>query len=198
MIKLPTSVSCQNNRDPIIKELARIFKKTSNVLEIGSGTGQHAVWFAPRLPWLDWQPSDLENHQDNINKWLRSYPAPNLRKPIVLDVGSVWPKTCYDAIFSANTSHILSWKNVEHMITGAASMLPKNGIFCLYGPFKIRGIDLAPSNVAFDKKLKVSSPKRGLRHVEMIDKIAVSSGLQMTENVSMPENNRILSWIKFM
>ena len=197
-MKLPTSVSCQKNRDPIVKELARIFKKTSKVLEIGSGTGQHAVWFAPRLPWLDWQPSDLENHQDDINKWLRSYPAPNLRKPIVLDVGSVWPKTCYDAIFSANTSHILSWENVEYMITGAASMLPKNGIFCLYGPFKIRDMDMAPGNAAFDKKLKVSSPKRGLRHVEMIDKIATSSGLQMTENVSMPENNRILSWIKFM
>jgi cyclopropane fatty-acyl-phospholipid synthase-like methyltransferase len=197
-MKLPTSVSCQKNRDPIVKELARIFKKTSKVLEIGSGTGQHAVWFAPRLPWLDWQPSDLENHQDDINKWLQNYPAPNLRKPIVLDVSSVWPKTCYDAIFSANTSHILSWENVEHMITGAASMLPKNGIFCLYGPFKIRDMDMAPGNAAFDKKLKVSSPKRGLRHVEMIDKIATSSGLQMTENVSMPENNRILSWIKFM
>ncbi len=197
-MKLPTSVSCQKNRDPIVKELARIFKKTSKVLEIGSGTGQHAVWFAPRLPWLDWQPSDLENHQDDINKWLQNYPAPNLRKPIVLDVSSVWPKTCYDAIFSSNTSHILSWENVEHMITGAASMLPKNGIFCLYGPFKIRDMDMAPGNAAFDKKLKVSSPKRGLRHVEMIDKIATSSGLQMTENVSMPENNRILSWIKFM
>ena len=156
------------------------------------------MWFAPRLPWLDWQPSDLENHQDDINKWLQNYPAPNLRKPIVLDVSSVWPKTCYDAIFSANTSHILSWENVEHMITVAASMLPKNGIFCLYGPFKIRDMDMAPGNAAFDKKLKVSSPKRGLRHVEMIDKIATSSGLQMTENVSMPENNRILSWIKFM
>ena len=196
-MKLPISVSCQNNRDPIVQQLARIFKETSQVLEIGSGTGQHAVWFAPRLPWLDWQPSDLENRQSDINSWLNVYPAPNLRKPIVLDVSNVWPKTCYDAIFSANTSHILSWENVQYMITGAASILPKDGIFCLYGPFKFHGIDLAQSNATFDMELKATSPKRGLRHVELIDEIAQRLGLKITENLSMPRNNRILLWEKF-
>ena len=196
MTILPISLSCQNNRDPIIEQLVLLFKQTSKVLEIGSGTGQHAAWFSPRLPWLDWQPSDLENRQDDINKWLHAYPAPNLCKPIVLNVCEAWPKTPYDAVFSANTSHILSWKNVKYMITGAASVLPKDGIFCLYGPFKFRDIDMAPSNIAFDKRLKESSPNRGLRQVEMIDEIAQRLGLQMTGNLSMPKNNRILSWRK--
>lgn len=193
----PFSQACENNKQPILTVLARIFKDSRHVLEIGSGTGQHAVFFARELAHLTWQTSDvLANHQ-GIHRWLSAYPAPNLLTPVEFDLRApIWPESAIDAVFSANTAHIVSWPLVEVMLTAIAEHLPVGGHFVLYGPFNYAGQFTSDSNRAFDQFLRERDPASGIRDIEALQTQAARVGLELQDDVAMPANNRCLVWRK--
>ena len=136
----PHSEACERNREPILNALRQWFTQPGIALEIGAGTGQHAVHFATHLPHLQWQPTDCEANLAGIGLWVSEAALPNLRAPIKLDVrDSQWPVETADYAFSANTSHIMGWPEVELMFAGLAGVLRTRGMFCLYGPFNREG-----------------------------------------------------------
>jgi cyclopropane fatty-acyl-phospholipid synthase-like methyltransferase len=192
----PYAESCDENKAPILAVLLRLFSDIRTVLEIGSGTGQHGVHFAAAMPHLIWQTSDVEGNHPGIRVWLEEAALPNLRDPIPLDVGGVWPVMAYDGVFSANTAHIMSWPEVELMFQGIGRVLEAGGCFALYGPFNYRGGYTSESNRSFDGWLKSRDPLSGIRDFEALDELAASNRLQLTEDVEMPVNNRILVWRK--
>lgn len=169
----------------------------THLLEIGSGTGQHAVWFANELPHLTWQTSDLvENHQA-ILQWIHDYPSANLRPPICLNVSQDdWPDSDFDAIYSANTAHIMSWHEVQAMFRRVASSLQANGLFCLYGPMKYAGEFTSESNRLFDLRLREQVAHRGIREFSAINQLALEANLILLDDHAMPANNRLLIWQK--
>ena len=179
----PYSEACERNREPIFAVLQRVFSNTRKVLEIGSGTGQHAAYFSAALPHLVWQASDVAEHLDGIRMWGA--------KPIELDVGEPWPKVEADAVFSANTAHIMSWSQVERMFEGIAAM-PSVEIFCLYGPFSYGGEHTSKSNARFDAMLRARDPASGVREFEALCALAERCGLLLAEDNAMPANNRLL------
>ena len=189
----PFSQACLNNRDPILNILKRVLQGCNTVLEIGSGTGQHAVWFGRHLPHLEWCTSDrIENHE-GIKKWLEEDQLHNVHAPIALDiVKNSWPKATFDAIFSANTAHIMAWPEVEAFVTKAACVLPSGGRFCLYGPFDFKGREMAPSNKAFDAELKSRGAHQGIRKFDAINDLARKNNLIFSENNDLPANNHLL------
>jgi cyclopropane fatty-acyl-phospholipid synthase-like methyltransferase len=162
------------------------------VLEIGSGTGQHAAYFAPEMPWLTWQASDVQEHLPGIRQWVAEAGAANLRPPIALDVEQPWPLLSVDAAYSANTCHIMSWPQVERMFGGAAHCLQAGGIFCVYGPFNYGGRHTSESNARFDAMLRARDPQSGLRDFEGIATLALKHGMAKEEDNPMPANNRLL------
>lgn len=188
----PFSEACERNRAPILSELKRVFSDRKAVLEIGSGTGQHAACFAPELPRLTWQPSDVAEHLPGIRQWVEDAGAPNLRFPILLDVDASWPALSVDAAYSANTCHIMSWPQVERMFRGVGEALQAGGIFCVYGPFNYGGRHTSESNARFDAMLRSRDPASGLRDFEAILALAGISGLAHEEDNAMPANNRLL------
>jgi SAM-dependent methyltransferase len=165
-----------------------VFADRRAVLEIGSGTGQHAAYFAPALLHLVWQASDVAENLAGIRKWV-SNPA-----PIELDVSRDWPDLAADAVFSANTCHIMSWPQVERMFAGVGRLLPPGGVFALYGPFNYGGRHTSESNARFDAMLRSRDPASGLRDFEAVDRLAKSAALVLMEDNSMPANNRMLVW----
>lgn len=183
----PFSEACERNREPILAVLKRVFAGRRAVLEIGSGTGQHAAYFAPELPHLKWQPSDVAEHLAGIRMWGV--------EPIELDVDQPWPKVQADAAFSANTAHILSWPQVERMFAGIASM-ERLKVFCLYGPFHYGGRPSSASNARFDAMLRASDPASGVRNFEEVVALAKRCGLALAEDNAMPANNRLLVFEK--
>ena len=191
------SESCEQNRDVILAILADAFADSQRVLEIGSGTGQHAVYFARKLPHLCWQTSDLAENHASINAWLEEAALENTLPPVTLDVtGTSWPEATYDGLFSANTAHIMSWPAVQDMFTGIGKLLETNGRFCLYGPFNYKGDYTSDSNRHFDAWLKDRDPASGIRHFEALDELATANGLTLEADFEMPVNNRILMWRK--
>jgi hypothetical protein len=186
----PFSEACERNREPILAVLKRIFKDRRAVLEIGSGTGQHAAYFAPELPHLAWQASDVAEHLPGIRMWVGDSPA-----PIELDVDKPWPKVRADAVFSANTAHIMSWPQVERTFAGIGSM-DSLRIFCLYGPFHYGGRPTSESNARFDAMLRSRDPASGVRAFEDIRALAQRCGLALLEDNAMPANNRLLVFKK--
>ncbi len=193
----PFSQACVNNRGPIGEVLSRVFEDTRDILEIGSGTGQHAVWFASKMPHLCWQTSDQIQKHAGICQWLNEYPSPNLLAPIALDVlADAWPERFYHGIYSANTAHIMPWEAVEAMFAGVGERLLSNGVFCLYGPMKYRGKLDAQSNVEFDQMLRQQYPHQGIRDFHDINRLALAAGLILLEDNAMPANNRLLVWQK--
>lgn len=196
MAELPFSQACENNKAPILSVLQRVFADCERVLEIGAGTGQHAVHFAPALPHLQWQPSDLTDNHPSIQAWRNAYPAPNLLAPVVLDLGDdQWPGH-FDAVFSANTAHIVSPPKVENFFSLAGKHLPKGGVLALYGPFNYSGDYTSDSNRQFDAWLKARDPSSGIRDVEWAKQLAQQAGLLLKEDNAMPANNRLLVWVK--
>lgn len=167
--------------------LKRVFHKSRSVLEIGSGTGQHAAYFSSALPHLAWQASDVAEHLPGIRLWGV--------EPIELDVDQPWPLVDADAVFSANTAHIMSWPQVERMFAGIANM-PSVRLFCLYGPFSYGGKHTAESNARFDAMLRTRDPASGLRDFEAIAALAGRCGLELVEDNAMPANNRLLVFRK--
>ena len=193
----PYSESCEQNRDPILSVLKDVFSKVNKVLEIGSGTGQHAVYFGRHLPHLIWEPSDVEENIPGIRLWLEEAQLANVLSPIVLHVTDTqWPEEVFDGIFSANTAHIMSWSSVEAMFNGIERVLESGGLFCLYGPFNYHGNYTSESNARFDQWLKMRDPNSGIRDFEALDKIAAEAGMTLDHDYEMPVNNRILVWRK--
>ena len=184
----PFSEASERNRAPILAVLKRVFKDRKRVLEIGSGTGQHAAYFAAELPHLIWQASDVAEHLAGIREWIAD-PA-----PIELDVDKPWPAIKADAVYSANTCHIMSWAQVQRMFEGVGRLLPPRGVFALYGPFNYHGRHTSESNARFDAMLRARDPGSGIRDFEAIDSLAVLAGLALEEDNAMPANNRLLVW----
>ncbi|SDJ11717.1 Protein of unknown function [Ferrimonas sediminum] len=195
-MSLPFSQSCENNKDPILKRLQQAFSGVSRVLEIGSGTGQHAVYFAEHLPHLHWQPSDQGEYLNGLALRLAAASLPNLASEIELDVEGDWPTQRFDAAFTANTCHIMAWPLVEKLFAGVALRLEAGGVFCVYGPFNEGGRFSSDSNASFDQWLKQRDPVSGIRDLEAIVALAGRHGLQLQCNHAMPANNRLLQFIQ--
>jgi cyclopropane fatty-acyl-phospholipid synthase-like methyltransferase len=195
MIDKPFAPACDRNRNPILGVLRMQFADRSRVLEIGSGTGQHAVHFAAALPHLSWQCSDRADNLPGIRAWLGDARLPNTPEPIELDVvRGPWPTVRFDAVFSANTLHIMGWDEVQAMFAGLGGVLAEDATVVVYGPFNVGGRFTSESNGAFDADLKARAPHMGLRDVEAVDALARSIGLRLVADVVMPANNRCLVW----
>lgn len=189
--------SCDQNRDPILSVLSEVFADRQQVLEIASGTGQHAVYFGAALPHLCWQTSELEANHASILAWLDEAKLPNVLPPVLLDVNSShWPVSPVDAIFNANTVHIVSWLSVQRMFEGIGRTLAGGGVLCLYGPFNYGGQFTSESNARFDAWLKNRDPESGVRDFEAIDRLARAQGMALQQDFSMPANNHMLAWRK--
>jgi cyclopropane fatty-acyl-phospholipid synthase-like methyltransferase len=193
----PNSPSCLRNQAPILAQLLTLFANSHHVLEIASGTGQHAVYLGQALPHLTWQTSDLPEHHAGIQAWLDEALLPNVLSPLALDVNQPdWGVDQVDAVFNANTVHIVSWPSVCNLFAGVARVLVVNGVLCLYGPFNYGGNYTSDSNAEFDSWLKARDPASGIRDFESICELAASHGLVLREDIAMPSNNRLLVFIK--
>lgn len=190
----PCSDACERNREPILDVLRQHFADRRHVLEIGSGTGQHAVHFAAALPHLVWQTSELEPNLAGVRLWLEESKLPNLPPPIALDVTGTWPDTPFDAVFSANTLHIMSWPDVRTMFAELPKVLTADATLAVYGPFNYNGRFTSPSNASFDEWLKQRSPHSGIRDFAAVDELAHSIGFGLVEDRPMPANNRTHVW----
>jgi Protein of unknown function (DUF938) len=191
------SQACDENKEPILAILRDAFADARNILEIGSGTGQHAVYFARQLPNLTWQPSDLRENHASILAWREAAGLANVLPPIELDVtSSAWPDAEYDGLFSANSTHIMSWEAVQSMFGGIGKLLPAGARCCLYGPFNYAGTYTSNSNRQFDAWLKQRDPASGIRDFEAIAALADANDLELESDHEMPVNNRLLVWKK--
>ncbi len=197
MSNKPYSVACDNNRQPILEIIEVLFAGSKAVLEIGSGTGQHAVYFAEKLPHLIWHSSDLQENHAGIELWLSEANLANTPLPLILDVTQAyWSKLKVDAVFSANAIHIMGWDSVKAMIAGVGQLLPDNGLLVLYGPFNYNNAYTSDSNARFDIWLKQSNPESGIRNFEDVELLANAAGLYIQHDYAMPANNRLLCWVK--
>lgn len=193
----PYSESCDQNREAILQVIQPLLEDATSVLEIGSGTGQHAVFFAHRMPHLQWYTSDRVDYHEGIRQWLDEAALNNTHPPFALDVRQkLWPDRQYSAVFAANTAHIMHWHEVEAFIAGVGGVLQTGGRFMLYGPFNYNGGFTSESNARFDVWLKNQDPQSGIRDFEAIDQLARQAGLEMLQDVAMPANNRTLCWKK--
>ena len=189
------SESCERNQEPILKILQGVLAKQQYVLEIASGTGQHAIYFGRALPHLSWQTSELTEKHEGILAWLSEIKLPNVLPPVTLNVNDgKWPVGIVDTVFNANTVHIISWLEVERMFAGIARVLNANGILCLYGAFKYKGEFTSESNARFDAFLRSNNRNSGIRDFEDINRLAESHGLFLVKDVGMPSYNQTLVW----
>jgi cyclopropane fatty-acyl-phospholipid synthase-like methyltransferase len=194
---LPFSEACERNKAPIVDVLAAAFADREQVLEIGSGTGQHAVHFATHLPHLIWHPTEQLAYLADLGARVQLEGPPNLRAPTVLDVSqSIWPLRSVDAVFTANTLHIMSWQQVTAMFRGLNAVLPSAGIVCVYGPFRYEGRYTSASNQDFDRMLQERDPKSGLRDIREVTGLASQYGLRLRADHDLPANNRLLEFVK--
>lgn len=193
----PYAESCDQNREPILEVIRPLLECSRHLLEIGSGTGQHAVYFSAHLPHLAWQTSDVSENLPGIHAWLDDEGPANALRPLALDVRlGPWPEQHYDAVFSANTVHIMAWDAVEALFAGAGPLLLPQGLFILYGPFNYGGRYTSESNARFDQWLKARDPKSGIRNFEDLDALARKAGMVLHADIEMPVNNRTLVWRK--
>lgn len=195
MSQLPCSPACERNRQPILEALGPLLADRRRVVEIGSGTGQHAAWFAPRLPQLTWVATDLRANHPGIAAWLAASGADNLAGPLELDVTAEWPDLGpVDAAFSANTAHIMPEQAVAAMFAGLGERLPPGAPFCLYGPFMEQGRHTSTSNAAFDQDLRARGGGMGVRDLGWLLQVAAVAGFELENVLPLPANNRILVW----
>jgi len=189
----PYSQACENNKDPILHKIKDIFIESKTVWEIGSGTGQHACYFAQQLPHLQWQVTDRVGNLAGINTWIEASGLENLPQSLALNVcDEQWPCQEIEALFSANTLHIMSWPEVEYFFAGLGRYLTQDARVCIYGPFNYNGTYTSPSNESFDQWLKTRDPQSGIRGFEAIEMLASSVGLLVKNDFAMPANNRLL------
>ena len=191
----PYAESCDINKDPILDVLRDVFADRHKVLELASGTGQHAAHFGKALPHLSWQTSELAENHAGIQAWLDEAKLPNVLAPVHIDANDAhWPVARFDAIFNANTVHILSWPEVVKLFSGIGRALEPGGILCLYGPFNYNGKFTSDSNARFDVWLKTRNPLSGVRDFEALDALAAAQGMTLLKDFEMPINNRTLVW----
>lgn len=193
----PYSESCDQNRDPILSVISPLFAACNRVLEIGSGTGQHAVYFAANMPHLTWCCSDCRPQLAGITMWLADAGLENIEPPFELNVSSTqWPEIEIDAVFTANTVHIMNQHDVINLFRGVGRLLKTGGSFVIYGPFNYNGSYTSASNESFDHWLKDRDPASGIKHFEDLERLAEENGLQLVTDYEMPVNNRILHFEK--
>ena len=191
----PYAESCERNQSSILEVLKVEFCDSRTVLEIGSGTGQHAIYFGARLPHLIWQTSDLPQTHPGIEAWLSEAKLDNVRAPLAIDVNhDDWGIDNVGAFYTANTMHILSWQSITGMFAGFGRILAPNARVALYGPFRFDGEYTSESNEQFDRYLRSRDPLGGIRDFESLDELASRQGLRFRHNHSMPSNNQILVW----
>lgn len=189
------SEAAERNKHPILEKLRPLLATYKSVLEIGSGTGQHATCFAAALPHLRWQPTELPKNLALLSNRCEAFPAQNLATPIPLDIDTnPWPVLHADAVFTANTLHIVHWPQVCRMFAEVGKLLPAGGLFCIYGPFNIDGHFTSDSNERFDRQLKIRDPQSGIRDIADLQRESKKCGLFLQENEAMPANNRLLVW----
>jgi cyclopropane fatty-acyl-phospholipid synthase-like methyltransferase len=194
LINKPYSAASERNREPILAVLREWFADRRHVLEIGSGTGQHAVHFAAAMPQLTWQSSDRAENLPGIRSWLDEARLSNTPAPLELDVTRAWPQWRYDAIFSANTLHIMAWHEVEQLFDRLPGITTDDACVAIYGPFNSDGRFTSESNAAFDRELKLRAPHMGIRDTADVDALASAAGFALAEDVAMPANNRLRLW----
>ena len=189
----PFSQACENNKQPILAVLRQYLTTPGSLLEVGSGTGQHAAYLSAQLPYIHWQPTDVAEHLPGIQQWCQEADQPNLAAPIAFDVTQKMPCPApHDHLFSANTLHIMSWEAVESFFNLLPNLVKPSGYVFFYGPFKYRGQYTSPSNADFDVWLKQRAPHQGIRDFEAIAELADQAKLDLLEDVSMPANNQTL------
>jgi cyclopropane fatty-acyl-phospholipid synthase-like methyltransferase len=194
---LPFSEACERNKAPILNVLRAALGDRAQVLEIGSGTGQHAVYFAAQLMHLTWHPTEQLAYLPDLAARVKLEGSRNLRQPTVLDVKqTVWPVRSVDAVFTANTLHIMAWPEVQSLFRGLDAVLSPAGIVCVYGPFRYEGRYTSESNRDFDRLLQDRDPHSGLRDIKDIGALAERHGLKLRVDHDLPANNRLLEFVR--
>jgi cyclopropane fatty-acyl-phospholipid synthase-like methyltransferase len=194
-LHFPVSEAAERNKGPILRIITQEFANTRRVLEVGSGTGQHARYFAEQLPHLSWQPSDTGEYVAPLRERLSGVGVTNLQPLIELDVRNhPWPVESVDGVFSANTLHIMSWDAAREFFRGVGNALMTPGVLCVYGPFRYGGNYTSDSNAQFDQYLQSRYPGGGIKDFEAVDEEARRQGLRLTADHAMPANNQLLVW----
>jgi len=197
-VNKPFAQSSEDNKAVILEQLSKLLSDRNHVLEIGSGTGQHAVHFAANLPHLIWQPTELEVNIPGIEIWIQDAALNNIKNPEVLNVAEqpwLFEKQ-FDAAFTANTLHIMSINHVEKLFNGLGRVLSNGSIFISYGPFNYNGKFSSESNARFDFWLKDRDPLSGIRDIDELDVFATAVNMKLINDIEMPVNNRLLVWQK--
>ncbi len=193
---LPHSDACERNKGPILEVLRQVFAGCKHVLEVGSGTGQHAVHFAIEMPWLVWQPSELAEGMPALRKRIFNEGPSNLRAPVVIDVTEPpWDVRKVDGVFTANTLHIMHWHQVEAFFAGLPAVTKSGAVLAIYGPFRYAGNYTSASNDSFDTMLHARDPASGIRDFEKVDALARRAGFEFLADHAMPANNQTLVWV---
>ena len=190
------SQSCERNKEPILGVLSSWFSSYSHVLEIGSYSGQHGIYFCQQRANLKWQPTDTADHIEGLTENIANAKTPNCLLPITLDVTKKkqWPQKQYDMVFTANSLHIMSWRNVEALIRTLPNVCRQDGIFAVYGPFKYKGKFTSHSNAEFEGWLTSRSIYSGIRDFEAIDQLLELEGFKLVKDQTMPANNQLIVW----
>jgi hypothetical protein len=193
MTQKPFSQACENNKDPILQVIKTVFCQPTTVWEIGSGTGQHACYFAAHLPHIEWQATDRRENIPGICLWQEQAQLSNLKPPLTLDVSdAAWPCTAIDALFTSNTLHIMSWDEVQLLFDRLTEYLSHNAYMCIYGPFNYNGAYTSDSNASFDVWLKSQNALSGIKGFEDIMFLSTARGFSLLQDIAMPANNRLL------
>lgn len=196
-MQIPFSEACERNKDPILNVVGEHFDTAKNVLEIGSGTGQHAVYFARSKPHLLWQTADQAEYLDGIHAQLDVANVDNVLRPLSVDVKqAVWvaDATKFDLVYTANTFHIMAESDVKAFFSGLSNVLQPNGVVIVYGPFKYQGEFTSESNASFDQRLQERGVGSGIREFEWVNQLANEAGLSLLADHVMPANNQCLIW----
>jgi SAM-dependent methyltransferase len=194
---LPLSEACERNKGPILEVLRRAFADRKQVLEIGSGTGQHAVHFAAQLPHLTWHPTEQLRYLADLGARIKQEGGANLRAPAALEVKqAIWPLRSADAVFTANTLHIMSWAEALDLFRGLSEILSAGGVLCIYGPFRYDGRYTSDSNRDFDRMLQERDPQSGLRDIHAVTAVAAQYGIALKLDHDLPANNRLLEFVR--
>jgi hypothetical protein len=196
MNDLPFSAACERNKEPILGVLQQVCPTQGLVLEIGSCTGQHVVFFAASFPGLTWLPSDRKEYLAGLSGRILQQAGSNVLDAVELDVNEIWPALQVHAVYSSNTAHIMDWACVCAMFAGIGSILLPNGPFCLYGPFNRNGQFTSKSNEEFDRGLRIRDPAMGIRDIEALESLGYQCQLELTQQFRLPANNSLLVFRK--
>ncbi len=190
----PFSPACERNQGPILDVLRRHFEDRRHVLEIGSGTGQHAVHFARALPQLVWQTSEIATNLGGIRQWLAEAGLPNTPAPLAFDINAAPPEARFDAVYTANTLHIMGWSEVQRLFALLPGLMDAGALLMVYGPFRLGGAFTGPGDAAFDASLRHADARRGIRDLKAVEALAAAAGLARIDDRPMPANNRCVTW----